>query len=125
MSFRLHSGEEIVYRAHPNPRVMANWYVLTLGLFEFWRRAATVTLTNQRVVLERGLARRRRRAVPVLMVQDAQVSSQGRRAWVVVVASAGVRPAVLELGPFALYEADDLTDLILAQQRAARRPASE
>jgi hypothetical protein len=69
MTLRMNSGEKIVYQAHPSAWTLAVAYLFTLGLYELWRRATTVTVTSQRVVWQRGLVTRSRKAVPVDMTR--------------------------------------------------------
>lgn len=94
-------------------------YVLTLGLYELIRRAQRVTVTNQRVVSQRGVLTRSTRSVPIGMIQDANTRTQLGVGWVVL-SSAGGGPGTLRLGPFKTELADQLVDAILAQYQTIR-----
>jgi hypothetical protein len=63
----LRPGEKISMRAQPRKGVWR--YILTCGLWELDRRATQFTLTNQRLVIEKGLLHRVVNAVPLGDVQ--------------------------------------------------------
>jgi len=92
--------EKVVFIAHPHPYGMKFEYLFRLGLYEFWRRATYFVVTDQRVILSKGLVTQRQRAVPIDMVQDASVTTLlglGN----VVVSTAGGPQSVERFGPMA------------------------
>jgi hypothetical protein len=63
----LRPGEKVSMRARPRKGLWR--YVMTFGLWELDRRATQFTLTNQRLVIEKGLLHRVVSAVPLGDVQ--------------------------------------------------------
>ena len=56
--------------AHPSVALASFAILCTSGLYEIWRHAAKITVTNRKVVITRGVIRRRRRTLPISSIQD-------------------------------------------------------
>ncbi len=70
-------GEEVVRELRPSPlRGVPFLYLFTLGLYEVWRRRARYILTNQRVIVSKGVVNRTMRFLPLDRVQDATIKNQ-------------------------------------------------
>jgi hypothetical protein len=69
-------GEVVVRELRPSPLATIQLYVVTLGLWEIWRRRTRFVLTNQRVIISRGVLNRAVRFVPLDRVQDATLRNQ-------------------------------------------------
>jgi hypothetical protein len=85
----LHPDERVVEIMYPWWAATILAYLLTLGLWEIWRRRHYVAMTNQRLLHGRGIVMwKSQRSVPLVRVQDA---TYDRRAWAggVQVSSAG------------------------------------
>ena len=122
---RLQPGETIVFETHPGSYAIWGRYLITLGLYGAWRRAACFTVTDQRVIMTRGLVlSKSQRSVPVDMVQDASVQTT-MGVGSVLVSTAGGSASVERFSPLRSETARELSDVILQQRdkaRAAQRP---
>jgi membrane protein YdbS with pleckstrin-like domain len=94
-------------------------FALSLGLYAIWRQATWFTVTDQRVIVSKGILTRTQRSIPIDMVQDATVTTQ-LGVGTVVVTAAGGRASALRIGPVASSVAHEMADAILAQRRGAR-----
>lgn len=52
-------------------------YVATLGLYALWRKRDTSVVTDQRVLLGRGILRRDERSIPLDFVDDVTFARRG------------------------------------------------
>src|SRR3979411_3108457 len=71
-------GDEVVlFWAVPAamPSVWLRWLV-TLGLYEIWRRRTKFIVTNRRVVWRQGLINRSERSAPLRRLQDVTTHSE-------------------------------------------------
>jgi membrane protein YdbS with pleckstrin-like domain len=119
MTPRLQPGEKVLFQAHPAAWSLFPVYVLTLGLYELWRKAAWFMVTDQRVIASKGIVTRTQRSVPVDMIQDASVRTQ-LGVGTVVVSSAGGPLSAQRFGPMSSATANEMADVILAGRRQAR-----
>jgi membrane protein YdbS with pleckstrin-like domain len=86
-------GEVVISDVRPSPLVMLGNEVVTLGLYELWRRRTHLILTNQRVITSKGVVGRSVRSLPLDRIQDASVTN---RLWEarIVLSSAGGRVGI-------------------------------
>jgi len=117
---KLQRGEQTILAIHPTAWTLGMAYIFTLGLYELWRRATWFTITDQRVILSKGIVTRTQRSVPVDMIQDATVTTQLGVGWILVT-TAGGPASTLRLGPVTSGIAQEIADTILGQRRTARR----
>lgn len=93
MTQQVETSETEIASAHPSV-VLASFALLcTCGLYEIWRRAAKITVTNHKVVITKGVVRRQRRTLPVPSIQDVSrtaIPGFGK----VVITTAGVQGGV-------------------------------
>lgn len=75
---RLFDDEEVVMVARPSRIATLPKFVLTLGLYTFWRRRDTSVLTDQRVLLGKGILRRTERSIPLALIDDVTFT----RSWI-------------------------------------------
>ena len=52
-------------------------FVVTLGLYSIWRKRDTSVLTDQRILLGKGIVRRSERAIPLSNVDDVTFARSG------------------------------------------------
>ena len=118
-AMNLGPGESIVISATPAATfgVWARW-VFTCGLYEIWRRQHRFTVTNQRVVVTKGILNRTERVVPLSKVQDVTVRT-GLFTGYVVLSSAGGGLGIEQLGPVWRRQAGAIGDAITRQLRQA------
>ncbi len=116
---KLGPGESIVISATPAATfgVWARW-VFTCGLYEIWRRQHRFMVTNQRVIVTKGILNRTERVVPLSKVQDVTVRT-GLFTGYVVLSSAGGALGIEQLGPVWRRQAGAIADAITNQQRQA------
>jgi hypothetical protein len=108
----LQIGEKETVLYMGRPRKVLTRYVGTLGLWELVRRSTSYAVTDKRVVVERGLFRRRTHSIPLSAIVDVEVSS-GLRQGVVRVSGSGHGGAVSEeLGPLRSGAARSLATTI-------------
>lgn len=96
--FPLWPGEDVLFHGTPTRRARLASMLLTLGLFEAWRRHTVFAVTTRRVIAVRGLVSRERQVVPVEDVEEASIR---RSAWsaTVFVATVGGRHGTQPFGP--------------------------
>jgi Bacterial PH domain len=96
----LRPGETFLLVGHP--AIVRVWpkYLLTVGLYGFWRSRDTTVLTDQRVIMGKGIVSRSERAIPMRRIQDASYARRGLTAYCEVKYEAQGRYQVARLGPF-------------------------
>jgi hypothetical protein len=77
MRAQLFDDEEVVLVARPGRVATFPKFVLTLGLYALWRRRDTSVVTDQRVLLGKGVMRRHERSIPLSDVQDVTFARRG------------------------------------------------
>ena len=92
------SGEVVVRELRPTPLGVWPLYIVTLGLYEIWRRRTRFILTNQRVIISKGVVNRAVRFLPLDRVQDATLKNQ---LWIasILLSSAGGVSGIESVGP--------------------------
>jgi membrane protein YdbS with pleckstrin-like domain len=78
MAGELELAEGEVVEFSTNPAKTTSWlpYLLTLGLYEFWRRAHVWAVTDRRVAERRGvLIFKSEKSLPLFYVQDATLET--------------------------------------------------
>lgn len=94
--------------------------VMSLGLYEFWRRANRCVVTNRKVIHKSGVWSRIEQAIPLERIQDVQTQI-GPLTGRVVISSAGKVVGVsLAFGPLWRRQAQELARAI-QEQMAQRR----
>lgn len=109
-SIRLHDEEEILVDLMPS--VWWTWprYLFTLGLWKFWRARHHFVLTNQRVVVAKGIINKTEQSVPLNRIQDAALRRSPLTGGAVVLSSAGGPLGVGVIGPLTRAEATQFAD---------------
>jgi hypothetical protein len=117
---RLEDSEKVIAQAHPSGPVVWIAYVLSLGLYAYWRAAEQLTITDRRVVYQKGLVTKTERSLPLHFVQDATVRTV---VWSshVTLSTAGGAEGVGSFGPCWLGDARALKDLIVDSARQSRQ----
>jgi hypothetical protein len=78
----LFDGEEVVMVTRPGRLATFPRYLMTLGLYGFWRKRDTSAITDQRVLLGNGIIRRDERSIPLSHVDDVSVARRGLYSYV-------------------------------------------
>lgn len=105
--------EEIVTAARPSRLISLPKYVLTLGLYELWRRRNTTVVTNQRILIGSGIFNRSEQSIPLKNVMDVSFRRRGLNAYAEVTANRRGKSTVMKVGPMSDSGARRLTSEIL------------
>jgi hypothetical protein len=122
---RLQPGEGVLRVETPTRNALPVWllYLVTLGLYELWRRVTVIALTDQRLFAREGLiVFKTERSLPLRFVQDATVEQTLWWSWLTV-STAGGSEGVARLGPLRPDTARSLQDEMLAAAQRARDAA--
>ena len=96
---RLFDDEAVVIVARPGRLATLPRYLLTLGLYGAWRKRDTSALTDQRVLLGKGIVRRDERSIPLGNVEDVAVARRGLYSYVDLTILHRGRPTLQRVGP--------------------------
>lgn len=121
--FELADGEEIKVSCIPAKAPRWATYVITLGLYEFWRRANVYAVTDRRVAARAGLITKTEGSLPLFYVQDATIQTflwWGR----VNVSTAGGDSGDLQTNYLQKADAREFRRIILELAHEARPKAS-
>jgi hypothetical protein len=99
MQQRIFDQEEIVMVARPGRLATLPKFVLTLGLYSFWRRRDTSVLTDQRILLGTGIVRRRERSIPLAVIDDVTFARRGINSYADVTFRDGRSSTLRRIGP--------------------------
>ena len=92
-------GETVLFRSFPaaTPVVWLKW-LITLGIYEFFRRRTIFLVTSRRVIVRQGVIHRSERSLPVGRIQDINTRRGLLTGWVEL-SSAGGNLGVESFGP--------------------------
>ena len=79
---QLFDDENVVMVTRPGRLATFPRYLMTLGLYGFWRKRDTSAVTDQRVLLSHGIVRRDERSIPLSHVDDVSVARRGLYSYV-------------------------------------------
>ncbi len=97
----LRKGESLLLVGRPAMVKVWPKYLLTLGVYGIWRRRDTTVLTDQRVIMGKGIFSRSEHAIPMRRIQDASYARRGVAAYCEVKYEGQGRYQVARLGPFS------------------------
>lgn len=108
---------ESPYRAAP---LIVGAYIVTLGLYEFWRQVTLFAITNKRLISRKGLIfTKTEQSLPLHFVQDATIKHVFWWASITV-STAGGPSALSTLGPLSNRSARLFKNELLAAAQQAR-----
>jgi Bacterial PH domain len=90
-------------------------YLGTLGMYGFWRKRHTYVLTNQRMLLGKGIFVRTERSLPINQIEDAAFVRRGAGAYCEVTVRSHGRMRTDRVGPLSARSARRLTAEIQAR----------
>lgn len=96
---QLFDDEEVVLVARPGRLATAPRLLLTAGLYAIWRRHDTSVLTDQRILLGKGVVRRSERSIPLSRVDDVTFARSGLSSYADVTFHDRRLGAVKRIGP--------------------------
>ena len=73
----LRGTETVRVVARPSKGATLPKYILTLGLYGFWRKRNTAVVTDRRILMGRGIINREERSIPLNRVNRASLSARG------------------------------------------------
>jgi Bacterial PH domain len=111
----LRSDEAVVLVATPSRLLSLPKYLITLGLYGFWRKRQNYVLTDQRVLMGRGIFNRTERSIPLNRIEDASFMRKGAGAYCEVVIQSHGRRRTDMVGPLSARNARRFTAEIQAR----------
>lgn len=88
----LFPDESVVISATPGRLSTIPKYIVTLGLYEFWRRRNTAVITDQRILFGSGIISRSEKSISLAKVLDVGFSRRGLNSYAdVTVTDSGQR----------------------------------
>ena len=100
------------------PRKALYRYVLSLGLWEMDRKSTSYALTTRRLIVERGLLRRRSRSIPLSAIAEVDLVEGLWQGAVRISERGGAETDVVEIGPLRAPTARRLAALLAARAGA-------
>lgn len=73
--FELAEGEQVYMTCRPAKAPRWFFYLITLGLYEFWRRANLYAVTDRRVAAKDGIITKTEGSLPLFYIQDATIQT--------------------------------------------------
>ena len=109
-------GERVVFHELPVRGARLAAYILSLGLFELWRRRTHFIVTDRRLIAVRGVVSRDRQIIPLDLVERVIVRERGRSG-AVDVATVGGALGTQRFGPLGRDQANRLADAVQPGRR--------
>lgn len=102
---RLFADETVIMTATPSRFASLPKYMLTLGLYEFWRKRNVAIVTDQRILFGEGIFRRTEQSIPLKRVLDVGFTRKGLNSYAEVAVSKRGFSTVTLVGPMSSSEA--------------------
>ena len=96
---QLFDDEDVVLVARPGRLATFPKFVLSLGLYAIWRKRDTAVLTDQRILLGKGILRRSERSIPLSNVDDVPFARSGLNSYADLTFRDRRHGAVTRIGP--------------------------
>ena len=110
----LRGEEHVRVVARPSRAATLPKYIVTLGMYGFWRKRNTAVLTDRRILMGRGIVNREERSIPLDRVYRAKFVRRGIRSYTDIDVVDGDRFRSERIGPLSRRTArklqDELTD---------------
>lgn len=118
----LHDGETIV-----SDMLLSKWwtlsrYIVTFGFWGMWRKRHRFILTNQRLILTKGIVKRSEEVVPLSRIQDATLSRSPFSGGLIKLSSAGGALGFEKIGPLTQGDAKVFSHHLNDQMIKSQRP---
>jgi Bacterial PH domain len=111
----LRPGESVVLVVRPSRFLSFPKYLYTLGLYGFWRKRHVYVLTDQRLLMGRGVVSRTERSLPLRQIDDVVYVRKGAGAYCEVTATVVGRKRSFGVGPLPSKGAKHLAAEIQAR----------
>ncbi len=112
IAVRLNPEEEILRDELQSPFWTVGRYIVTLGLWAIWRSRHHFLLTNQRVLIVKGIVSKSEQAVPLARIQDVSLQRSLLAGGHVQLSSAGGGLGIERMGPLTHDRARQFADAI-------------
>jgi hypothetical protein len=109
-------GETVLLVARPSIAAVWYRYLLTLGLYGFWRRQDVSVLTDRRVLVGKGIVRRTERSIPLANINDAVYLRKLFFAYCEISSTVRGRNHVQQVGPLSVRKARRFTQEIVGRR---------
>jgi hypothetical protein len=109
---RPNPGERICKMSFPSPFWTYPWYVPTLGLWAIWRGRHHFLLTDQRLIIAKGIVSKSEQSVPLARIQDVVLQRSLLKGGCVQISSAGGGLGVERIGPLTREKARQFGDAL-------------
>ena len=113
---RLNQGERIICDELPSSFWTMGFYIFSLGLWAIWRGRHHFLLTNQRLMITKGIVSKSEQSVPLARIQDVVLQRSVLRGGWVRISSAGGGLGIERIGPLtqeaARKFADELSQVV-------------
>lgn len=96
------------------------WFIVTFGLWHFWRKRHRWVLTDHRLIALKGIINRHEQAVPLDRIQDVVTTASPFTGGKIRLSTAGGRLGFSFIGPVRRQRAYEVADAIIAAQKALR-----
>jgi len=97
----LFEDESVVMTARPSLISTLPKLIVTLGLYELWRRRNTTILTNRRILFGAGIFQRTEQSIPLSNVNDVVFIRRGVNCYAQVAGTHRGRNSMKEIGPLS------------------------
>lgn len=118
LPIRMLPDEEVVLTLRLSPWWTLVMYVLTLGLWEFWRRRHRIVVTNRRLVIAAGVVSKQESALPLGRIQDVHLTASPLTGGAVALSTAGGGLGVGGVSRLTRADATALADALNARIEA-------
>jgi membrane protein YdbS with pleckstrin-like domain len=110
----LRPGESIVMVVRPSRMLSIPKYIYTLGLYGIWRKRHVYVLTDQRLLVGKGVVSRTEDSIPTRRIEDVAFFRRRAEAYCQIVVTARGRRRTELVGPLLSRDARRLTGEIQA-----------
>lgn len=109
---RLHDGEEVIASARPSPFWSLRRLVLTLSLYEIWRRREVFAVTRDRIIHIKGIVHKTHQTVNLDRIQDVNMDTSILSGSRVQISTAGGQLSVRSTPVLSRQNARGIADAI-------------
>ena len=128
-TLKLNDGESIILDEVPSAFWSFPFYILTLGLWAIWRKRHRFILTNQRVIVRKGIVSKSEQTVQLSRIQDVNVMRSLVAGGSISLSSAGGVLSIRAIGPLtrakAAEFAEKMSDLTRSHGEGLGSPAPQ
>jgi hypothetical protein len=112
----LQRGEEVLLIATPSRGANLHKYLLTLGLYGYWRKRDTAIVTNRRLLLGKGVLRREEHSFAISDIDSARFARRWFNSYAIIRVGGRARRHTEQIGPMSARDARGLVGEVLSQR---------